>query len=464
MTRFMQLICGASLLALSLGHSAAAQSPFTAPAPAFNGSLWSGGADGGEEVLPGGGIEIGGYRFIPGQTVTLMRGTTVLNPDAPITVDDKGRFDWKGELGADAAPGVQPVVAVAENPAAAVVGDVSISTRVPLKAEGDYTITRAAVAPGPYQLARGAEGLFVTSTVGRPPVRQSVLSRLDPATLAPTATVTPAEAGRDPDAPADEPASLFAVYGVGLDEANGHVWGTNSQQDTIAVYNARDLSLVRQFPPKTVMHPRDVVIDAARKRAYVAPTGHGKVQVFDTGTLKELPPIIIDSEKFGEGFGTMSLALDPESGRLMTVSVKTNELAVIDPATGKARVTALPHANWSSGVAYDPAGNRVFVAAQGTGNLLIVDAADGKVIHDVYVGAGALNVAYDSSTGLAWVVSRGAGTLTAVDAAGRIVANLPLGGLPNFVSAQGGEVLALVKAREGKPDSGNDVVRVVKKP
>ena len=49
--------------------------------------------------------------------------------------------------------------------------------------------------------------------------------------------------------------------------------------------------------------------------------------------------------------------------------------------------------------------------------------ASGKVLHDVPVGAGALNVAFDAASGLAYVSNRGAGTVTVVNGDGK-VANL----------------------------------------
>ncbi|MBP0645355.1 hypothetical protein J8J17_26540, partial [Mycobacterium tuberculosis] len=71
-------------------------------------------------------------------------------------------------------------------------------------------------------------------------------------------------------------------------------------------------------------------------------------------------------------------------------------------------------------MAFDAARNRLYVASQGTDNLLIVDVAAGKVLHDVPVGAGALNVAFDDASGLAYVSNRGAGTVTVVNGDGKV--------------------------------------------
>ena len=59
------------------------------------------------------------------------------------------------------------------------------------------------------------------------------------------------------------------------------------------------------------------------------------------------------------------------------------------------------------------------------------------MLHDVPVGAGALNVAFDDASGLAYVSNRGAGTVTVVNGDGKVVANLDGGTLPNHVRADG---------------------------
>src|SRR5690606_7859651 len=96
---------------------------------------------------------------------------------------------------------------------------------------------------------------------------------------------------------------------------------------------------------------------------------------------------------------------------------------------------------------------------QGSDNLLIVDAASGNVLHDVYVGAGALNVAFDAQSGLAYVPNRTAGTVTVVDGDGNIVANLEGGTFPNHVTTDGeGHVYAVNKSR-GEDDPQGDHIR-----
>jgi DNA-binding beta-propeller fold protein YncE len=95
------------------------------------------------------------------------------------------------------------------------------------------------------------------------------------------------------------------------------------------------------------------------------------------------------------------------------------------------------------------------VASQGSDNLLIVDTDSGETLHNVLVGAGALNVAFDPVSKHAYVSNRGAGTVTVVDTDGNIVANLENAPFANHVAVDDkGDIFAVNKAQgEDNPPS-----------
>lgn len=441
-------------LALSIATAPAiAQPVFDAPANGFRGQLSSRG----ENVVPGSNADISGRQFIPGQQVTLLRGATVLNP-TPYIVDAEGKFKGTVAIPADAVPGQHPVVARASNPAAAAVLSLRVSPDLPLSGQQAFKQTSSKLVQGLYQSAYSAasNAVFVTAAVGRPPVTQSQLLKLDPKTLKVVAQVTPAAV------PGGKGGAVFAVYGVGVDDANGNVWVTNTRQDSVAVYRQKDLSLVRQFEVGSVPHARDVVVDGRNGKVYASATGEDHLSVFDAKTLQPLPPITLASGMDDKTFTPMSLVLDEAGGKLFTVSVETPEAAVIDTASGKVeKVIDLGNAVSASGVAYDAKQGRLFVAAQGSDNLLIVDVVAGKVLHDVAVGAGALNVAFDPVARLAYVTSRGAGTVTVVNGEGAIVANLDGGTFPNHIREDGkGNVFAVNKSRDAQDPKGDRITRI----
>lgn len=421
-------------------------------------------------VLAGKPVTLQGQSFKPGQQVTLSYGGARLGDT--VTVDKEGKFRSQFVLPAAAESGRYSLVASAANPAASLLVPLKISPAVPLSGADKFSVDAKPLVPGLYQVAYSAKSdrLFVTSS-GR---EGSSLVKVNPQTLAiegrATPPAAPAPTPRPGAAPAPAnatpaPAPVFAVFGVGVDDANGNVWATNTRQNTVAVYRQSDLSLVKQYPLGAVPHARDVVIDQKVGKAYSSATGNPFIVVFDAKTLGEPKRIALTSSVRGRDakeFSPMSLALDEAGGRLFTVSMTTNEIAIIDTKTDTVTKTfVVDGAVTASGVAYDSKNDRILVASQGSDNLVIVDAKTGKVVHDVPVGAGSLNVTYEPVRGLAYVSNRAAGTVTVVDANGKIVGNLSGGTLPQHLDVDGkGAVFAVNKSRGENDESGDRIARI----
>ena len=443
-----------AVLALSMASAFAAPSFTDKPDADFSGRVFSQGA------LPGAEAAVSGRGFTPGQKVTLFRAGEALNNGEAVTVDEKGGFQTKVAIPADAVPGLHPVVASASNPSAAAVFDLKVVAQVPQSGAEQFTVVSEKLVQGLYQAAYSAKNdtLFVTAAVGRPPVKQSQLLKLDAKTLK---TVTSVDMAKVPNR---DDGHTYAVYGVDVDDKNGNVWVTNTRQGTVSVHKQSDLKLVKRFADGAAYHARDVAVFEAGNKAYVSTPGKNTVVVFDTKKLAHLKDIAIDSDE-DRSFSTMSLALDEQGGKLYTISGSTREVAVIDTKTDRVEsVLRVPGIKSGSGIAVDPKGKRLYVVVQGSDNLVIVDLASGKPMHTVAIGAGALNVAFEPKTGLAYVVSRGAGTVTAVDADGKIVANLAGGTFPNHVAVDGkGAAYAINKSKGADDPEGDRISRIVKK-
>lgn len=448
-------------LALLLGSTAAgfAQSAFDTPAP-FTGMVRFSGEKG-APIYGGGAVSVEGNGFAPNQEVVVLRGATQLSPEG-LKADGDGKFSFSFPMPAEAVVGNHPVIVRTEGPDTADVITLKVSPQVPISGAEKFDITSKKVGRGLYQVAYSEKNkaVFVASAVGRPPVKESKIYKLDPTTLEILAEFAPSEA---PKVGEREP-GVFAVYGVGVDDVNDTVWVTNTRQNTVSVYAQKDLALVKQFAPGAVPHSRDVVVDAANGRAYVSSAMNNQIMVFDTKTLEPLETITLNSAQRGGKFSAMSLALDAKAGKLYTVSMTTPEAAAVDLASGKVEILAVPGSVTGSGVAVDPATGRIFVASQGSDDLIAVDGAD-KVAFDTPVGAGALNVTFDPKDGWAYVANRGADTITVVDAkTGEIVANLDAGSFPNqLISTADGVIYAVNKAR-GQDDAEGDMIwRIVPK-
>lgn len=458
----LRLLVTAGALALGLG-TALAQVAFDTPDADFQGRVRASVAERGKPVYSGSEVKISGQNFKPGQGVTIMRGAQVLG-DGTVTTDQEGKFEAKFKLPDDAVVGTHPLVLTTNAPYHAEIVDLKVSPQIPLSGAEKFDIHANKLVPGLYQSAYSARSnaLFVTASIGRPPVKDSALLKVNPETLAIEAQITPAPAPARED---DQKGGVFAVYGVAVDEANETVWVTNTRQNTVAVYKQSDLSLIKQFDAGTVQHARDVAIDEKNGKAYVSATGTPKVAVLDARNLAFIKYIEIASTQRGEHFSVGSLQFDAASGKLYTVSLSTGEAAIIDTTSDNVeKVFKVEGARVAIGVAYDAGTNRIFVAGQGTDNLLIVDAESGKTLSDVAVGAGALNVTFDPVEHLAYVSSRDAGTVTVVDPDGNIVANLENAPLANHVISDGkGTVYAVNKSRGADNPRGDRISKIVLK-
>lgn len=441
-------------LVMSGGLSAAlAASAFTAPDTSFGGSLQVST----QPVYAGTEIELAGRGFKANQQVVLLRGETQLTSEA-LVADAEGNVSGKISIPADAAVGIHPVVMQVSGPDAASIINLKVSPNIPLSGDNLFNIQSASLPAGLYQSAYSPRNntLFVTRAVGRPPVKESGLLKIDPQTLRILGQIEPALVTERDDG------HRYAVYGIAVDDRNGNVWVGNTRDNTVAVYRQSDLSLAKQFPRGTVTHPRDLVVDEARNRVYVSASTTPYVSVLDGNTLEFIKSIHVPTQvrARGSNFTTMGLALDATNNRLYTASMGTPELAVINTRTDRVeRILTLPNATRATGVAWNPVSRHVGVVSQGTDNLLIVNPENGDVIADVAVGAGSLNVTADPVSGNYFVSNRGSDTLTVVDATGKIIANLDGGSYPNHVNADGkGNIFAVNKAR-GANDARGDFVR-----
>ncbi|MCY1668682.1 YncE family protein [Rhizobium sp. SL86] len=450
----LALIAGTMALGLTGAH---AQSAFDTLDKDYKGQVRVSAAQRGQPLNAGGEVAVQGQNFKPGQKVQLLRGTTALSD---FTADAEGKIQGKFSLPADAVVGTHPLIVTTESPYFADVVKLKISPKVPLSGEDKFAMKSEKPGSGLYQVAfsKKNNALFVTASSGRPPVKNSELIKLDPQTLSTIAKVTPAEA----PAQGERGGGVFAVYGIGVDDANDTVWVTNTRQNTVAVYKQSDLSLVKQFAPGAAEHARDVKVDEKNGKAYVSQVGVPEVAVFDTKTLEKLASIQIQSKVRGERFSPASMDFDPASGKLFVVSLSSNEVAVIDSVAGKVESVFPVKGGLSTiGVAYDAADNRIFVAGQGSDDLLILDAKTGDLLHDVAVGAGALNVTFEPVSKTAYVSARDAGTVTVVDADGKIVANLSVAPFANHVVSDGkGGVYAVNKSLNPEDDKGDRVTLI----
>lgn len=440
---------GVALAALLAGGAAA--DPFAALG-GFDGRLGASGPDRGP-IVAGGTAQINGNGFAPNQPVMLRQNGEALNGGTAYEADAEGGFSAEITIPEGAAPGLYPVVAELGGAAPyALTFDLKVSRALEPLGTELFEVTSAPAVRNPYQVAVTDQALYVTGAVGRPPVKQSALAKLDPATLEVLAEVSPKAAPARADG---SDGGLFAVYGIGVAEDAGQVWVTNTRQNTVAVYDAEDLSLIKQFPPEAVGHPRDAVAHGGK--VYVSATFEPYVHVFDTETLEEVAQIELASSRRGQTFASASLALAEEAGKLFVSSLRSEEVAVIDLASdSQSGGFAVEGSVSTIGLAASADGRRVYTVGQGNDMLTILDAESGEKLGAVNVGANPLNVTVEPQSGNVFVALRGAHAVVVVSPEGEILANLDVGSTPNHLTHDGTGHVYVVNKSQGEDDPTGD--------
>lgn len=411
----------ASTIAMSTATTAYADSQWAAATTTFPGNIRAGSRE--VPVKPGDKTVVAIKNLQAGTTVTMLNGTEVLTPK-PLTADEKGNLNIPLTVPADAATGLHPLTVITQNPASVSQVMLKLSRIVPPKNTEAFRLQTTSVGERAYQSAVSADGkLFVTSARG--PKDGSRLMRLNAGTLAIEAEAT---------LPKDKKGEQIGVFGVGVDNAHNQVWTTNTLAETVTVYDAKTLSVVKVFPEGSVSHPRDVVIDEANNRAYVSAALTGFVEVYDTKTLEHIGQLEFVVERGKNLFNSTDLTLDSAGGKLYGVSRDTPWVGWIDLKTGKSTTVKVPQAQGATDIARDPQTGRLYVASQEMNNIVVLDA-DGKVLADTYIGAGGVSVVWDPLTSQVFAATRAGGTVAVLNKDGKLVANIPMDNTPNNLTA-----------------------------
>ncbi|SNR82580.1 YncE family protein [Puniceibacterium sediminis] len=452
-----------TLLAILLSATAGAalaQDAFTGLDTGFSARLRAGLADGQGAITAGSTAEISAQNLKPGQTMTLRQNGAALADGQTFTADDKGELSAEIAIPAGTEAGTWPVVAEFGTPSFSTIVDVKVSPVLPELATDAFAMTSRQLEGGLYEVGYSAaqDALYVTSATGRGTSDFSALFKLDPETLDIIAQVSP------PDAPAREdgrPAGVIGVFGLTVSDEENQIWVTNSRNNTVAVYDPADLSLIKQFESGMAKHARGVLVHDGK--AYVGQVFTSEVAVFDTKSLEAAGAIKIESKLRGQTFGIGAIALDTGGNRLLVSSLASSEIAVIDLTSGEVTGVYPTPVKGAIGIAVDAAKNHAIVTGQDSDNIAVVDLATGETIQTVSMGANPLNALVDVSSGLTFVSVRMADRIIALDDAGKIVANLPTGSRPNAMATDGKGAIYLVNKAAGQnDDEGNQITRITK--
>ena len=441
----------ASAIALTTAATAMADTAWTPASTTSPGSARAGSRDlpvqAGDETV----IAIQGLPA--GASVTVLHGADLLTAE-PLTAGEDGKVSVPVTIPADAEIGLHPLTVLTQNPASVSQVVLKVSDVVATKNAEAFALQTVAVGERAYQTALSDDGkLFVASARG--PNDGSRLQRLDAATL---------ELEAEADVAKDSKGEQIGVFGIAVDNANGKVWTTNTLTETVTVYDAKDLSVAKLFPEGSVQHPRSVVIDEKRGRAYVSAGLSGFVEVYDTATLEHVGQLEFVANRGRDLFGTVELDLDAKAGKLYSVSRDTPWVGWIDLDTGTSTTVKVPEAIGATDIAHDPATGKLYVVSQDSNNVVVLDA-EGKLLANTYIGAGGVGIVWDAATSQVFAATRAGGTVAVLDADGALVANIPADDTPNHltVGADGAVYLSAMYGTRGDDSQIGSVTKITPK-
>lgn len=291
-----------------------------------------------------------------------------------------------------------------------------------------HTFSNESIYETGYDSRTGA--LYITSAIGAPPVHNSTLIKFDLESWTQVEAVKPRPCN---GTEYQSKASLYAVYGIKIDEETGYVWVTNPRQSTFAVYDGSDLSLIKQFPVDSSPHAS--FIDFYKKDIYVT-TAAGKIDIFDRSSYEKKGSVSLNTT--GKFENVMQPYVDQNSGVLYTVSLNTPTAAAIDLENGN-KVTYYDlgsEIEKASGVAYDSKRKHLFVVSQGNNETVVLDTNSGDVIKRIPTDATGLSALYEPVYDLVYYNSQKQGVTVVIDAETlEVVTTLQSGIDSNHISA-----------------------------
>ena len=216
-------------------------------------------------------------------------------------------------------------------------------------------------------------------------------------------------------------ANTPGVHGAGIATKAGHLFTTNSGDETVSMLDLKTLAVIRQV--KVGPGLDGIMYDEADDLIIL--TNHSR----PIGTLTALNP------NTGDIVATVELedtapegAVADGKGHIFVNNESKNTIQVIDVKTWKATASwPLAPCEAPTGIAYDQATNRIFSGCNKTS--VVVDATSGKVVASVPNGTRVDSLGWDPSKKLIFIPNGAEGNVTVVhqDSADkyRVVATVP---------------------------------------
>ncbi len=230
--------------------------------------------------------------------------------------------------------------------------------------------------------------------------------------------------------------------GIVFDGANGHLYVTNADTDTVTVVDAVSGSLLKAIYLGSGTNPEGIAYDSTNGRLYVADSGAGLVTVIDGATDLAIGNVTV-------GMNPLGMAFDAANGYVYATNSGSDNVSVINGATDTL-VTTIGLAAVPEGIAYDAANKQLYIAQPYQGNVSVIDGSKNAVVGAIVVGPGAYpwTVAYSAASGDLYVANDTSHSARALFEAGSVfvingktdtfAGSVVVGGQPSWLSVDPG--------------------------
>ncbi len=200
-------------------------------------------------------------------------------------------------------------------------------------------------------------------------------------------------------------AGTDGVHGIAVVPTLGRAYTTNGKANTVTEFDLTSLARLRDFPVNG-QSPDAILYDTHSRRLFVFNARSNNVSVLDTASGKEIATLTFE--------GNPELPASDGRGHVYVNIEDVGQLVDIDTSAMKvANTWKLADCEEPTGLALDNAHGRLFSACQNQ-TMVVSDAQSGREIARVAIGEGPDGAAFDASTGRVFVPGGKGGTLTIV--------------------------------------------------
>jgi YVTN family beta-propeller protein len=160
---------------------------------------------------------------------------------------------------------------------------------------------------------------------------------------------------------------------------------------------------------------------AIARDVYVVNSGSDDVTVIDTATGE------VAGEPIGVGDIPGGIAIAPDGELAYVANYLTDDVTVIDTATGEVAGEPIAVGDGPRGVAVSPDGKRVYVANEASGALVVIDTESSEVVGEpIDVGGWPLGIAITPDGSRVYVANSGSGDVSVIDTASNEAVGMPI--------------------------------------